>query len=144
MARAWLQEASDTTIRLWDVETGKELATLRGHEDDVKSVAFSPDGTRLASGSINKTIRVWDTRARRQLLEDRLLARARAAELEPLVIEWVDDDNNNGDDRVLKLLEQEIKSCSPEETTTLRNLVLKHLTVRRQARTPISTEAVAP
>ena len=42
--------SGDETVRLWDVETGEEIATLRGHEHFVYSVAFSPDGTRLASG----------------------------------------------------------------------------------------------
>ena len=32
MARAWRREARTNTVRLWDVETGEELATLRGHE----------------------------------------------------------------------------------------------------------------
>ena len=50
----------DNTIRLIDVATRQQVAELRGHTDYVHAVAWSPDGTRLVSGSGDFTVRVWD------------------------------------------------------------------------------------
>lgn len=47
-------------VILWDVESGDNIATFRGHPTDVQSLAFSPDGTILASGSYDGTILFWD------------------------------------------------------------------------------------
>jgi hypothetical protein len=55
-----LASAGNGRVRLWDVTTGQCVATLLGHRDEVSSVAFSPDGTRLATGSFDQTVKVWD------------------------------------------------------------------------------------
>lgn len=50
-------------VLVWDVETGHELQRFTGHTDTIRSVAFSPDGKRIVSGSWDKTIRIWDVKA---------------------------------------------------------------------------------
>jgi WD40 repeat protein len=47
-------------IRFWDLATGKQITTLSGHQEDVKALAFSPDGKTLVSGLRDTTAIVWD------------------------------------------------------------------------------------
>jgi WD40 repeat protein len=64
--RSLATAASDRTVRLWDVKTGKQQSVLRGHDDAVCAVAFSPDGRTLASSSFDGTARLWDVAGKRQ------------------------------------------------------------------------------
>lgn len=50
----------DSTIKIWDIETGEEIRTLRGHTSGVRCLQF--DGTKLISGSLDHTVRIWNWR----------------------------------------------------------------------------------
>ncbi|GAM51618.1 hypothetical protein EBME_0081 [bacterium endosymbiont of Mortierella elongata FMR23-6] len=47
-------------MRLWDIESGEQKQKLEGHTDRVFSVAYSPRGDQVASGSSDTTVRLWD------------------------------------------------------------------------------------
>jgi WD40 repeat protein len=51
----------DQLIHLWDTNSFDEVAQLHGHSAYVKSLAFSPDGTTMISGSGDGTIHIWGT-----------------------------------------------------------------------------------
>ena len=49
--------SKDKTARIWDAKTGAAIATLSGHTNVVESAAFSPDGTRVVTASLDDTAR---------------------------------------------------------------------------------------
>src|SRR5207253_3534342 len=56
---------SDNTVRLCDTATGREFRTLR-HAGQIGSIAFSPDGQRLASTD-KSVVRIWDIASGQEL-----------------------------------------------------------------------------
>ncbi|MCP5105799.1 MAG: WD40 repeat domain-containing protein, partial [bacterium] len=53
----------DNTARLWDLQ-GKMLQEFKGHTEGVSSVAFSPDGKTILTGSWDETARLWDMKGK--------------------------------------------------------------------------------
>jgi WD40 repeat protein len=50
----------ESTIDVWDITGGRLLAQLKGHQAEVTSLKFAPEGKTLASGSLDTTILIWD------------------------------------------------------------------------------------
>ena len=59
--------SGDSTIKIWQLSTGRELRTLTGHSNSVFSLAISPDGETLVSGSVDNTIKIWQLSTGREL-----------------------------------------------------------------------------
>jgi WD40 repeat protein len=56
-----------TAIRLYDLETGRVLRALPGHQDRITEMAFCPDGRRLVSCGHDGAIRIWDVEAGKEI-----------------------------------------------------------------------------
>ena len=54
---------SDTTVRLWELDSKHLLSTFTAHSDSVNALAFSIDGQILASGGRDPEIRLWNVKA---------------------------------------------------------------------------------
>ncbi|KAM8960400.1 coronin-7-like [Pelodytes ibericus] len=56
----------DLTVRVWNVKSGQEVLTLQGHEDQIFSLAWSPDGRLLATCSKDQRVRLYEPRISNQ------------------------------------------------------------------------------
>ena len=86
----WRIDASSPDLRNWewyylDALNCQDRFTLRGHSNLIRAVAWSPDGTRLASGSQDQTIRIWDASSGQEIA----VWRPRAAGVE--AVDWSPD-----------------------------------------------------
>lgn len=54
----------DTDVKVWDSETGKNIANLKGHKGSVYSIKMSNDGSFAMSVGTDKFIHIWDVRQR--------------------------------------------------------------------------------
>ena len=60
---AWARFASGTSSR----RRQRSIATIQGHKDAILSVAFSPDGSTIATGSYDKLVKLWDAATGKEL-----------------------------------------------------------------------------
>jgi WD40 repeat protein len=58
--------SGDNLVKVWSVSAGKEVTSLVGHTDKVRSVAFSSDGQHIVSGSEDNLVKVWSASARKE------------------------------------------------------------------------------
>src|SRR5262249_40641168 len=63
----WLATVHGRSASVWDKTTWKRLAVLKSHEHWLTSAAFSPDGSKLVTGSWDKTAALWDIDNERML-----------------------------------------------------------------------------
>lgn len=59
----------DQDVKVWDSETGKNIANLKGHKGDVYSIKMSNDGSYAFSVGKDRTIQIWDVRAQKSQAE---------------------------------------------------------------------------
>ena len=57
----------DSSIQLWDTQTGASIGNPLQTQSYVTSVAYSPDGNHIASGSWDRTVRIWDVATEKQI-----------------------------------------------------------------------------
>ncbi len=66
--RHLISASEDGSLKVWDLESGRALATLEGHSYGVTACAMTPDGQRVISASEDETLKVWDLKSARTLV----------------------------------------------------------------------------
>ena len=56
------------TSKVWNAQTGQGLLTLIGHDDEVESAEYSPNGRRIVTASWDETTKVWDAQSGQPLI----------------------------------------------------------------------------
>lgn len=59
----------DTDVKVWDSETGKNVASLKGHKGGINSIKMTNDGSVAFSVGSDKFIQLWDVRVRASIGE---------------------------------------------------------------------------
>ena len=58
----------DNTAKIWDADSGKEIANLTGHQSYVTSAVFSPDGKKIVTASDDNTAKIWDADSGKEIV----------------------------------------------------------------------------
>ena len=59
----------ESDVKVWDTETGKNIANLKGHQGNIYSIKYSFDGSFALSVGTDKIIKIWDVRVQKNIAE---------------------------------------------------------------------------
>ena len=138
-ACGWLSAGRNRAVWLWDLGTGQEVARLTGHTDYVFSLAFSPDGQSLVSGSGDGTARIWDILPRETHQKARREAEALRPEADRLVENLLRTKHNDAAAVVAAIRED--RSLGERKTHAAFRAVLRRSAAT--ARTPSETKPIS-
>ena len=68
MARSWPRPTRTASIKLWDPARGRRVRTIPAEAEQLRCVAFTPDGRNVAAAGKGKVIRIWDVATGQELL----------------------------------------------------------------------------
>jgi WD40 repeat protein len=136
-----LASASDfpeNVVRLWDAASGHEMATLRGHKNQVNYLVFRHDGSRLVSAGWDQTARLWDRSTGRALAVLQHRSRVSDAAFRPDDMQLV----TRGDDQTLRLWDA--KTGEPLVVLSLGSEIADRATERGTVFSPDGTRLACP